>query len=444
MRVAIVGAGFSGLALACQLVERRAALAQLTLIGNPLDFGRGRAYADTDPLHRLNVRASQMGLDAARPGEFADWLGLTGADRETYVARSRYGEYLLHRLQRARERAGFRFDCLPAQVPALGRVDGEFRVQLDPHAEVSTDRVVLALGSPIGADLSVRDPACIDDPWAPDALRSIAPEAEVLVIGTGLTCVDLLLSLRARGHRGRVHAMSRHGLLPRPHAHPHLGPGQVAPELAAAMASPRLRELVPMLRRACAQTADWRSVIDALRPQLSALWQSLSLVERGRFLRHLRSYWDVHRHRIPHDSQALLDAWQRQGGLRILAARLLGPVRRPDRLQVDLRRRGSHRIETLEVDHVIRATGLDTCIARSRDPLLLSLLEGGLISPDPLGLGLRCDRDFNVLDCKDRPVSGLHALGPLVRGRFWEMTAVAELRVAAATLAQRLCTEAAR
>lgn len=444
MRVAIVGAGFSGLALACQLVEQRAALTQLTLIGSAHDFGRGRAYADNDPRHRLNVRASQMGLDAGLPGEFADWLGLSGADREAYVARSRYGEYLQHRLQRALDRAEFRFDCLPAQLRALGRVGGEFQLQLEPHAEVGADRVVLALGSPISADRSVRDPACIDDPWAADALRSIAVDSEVLVIGTGLTCVDLLLSLHARGHRGRVHAISRHGLLPRPHAHPHLGPGQLAPELAAAMAAARLRELVQTLRRACALGPDWRSVIDAMRPQLSSLWQALSVVERGRFLRHLRSYWDVHRHRIPHDSQALLDAWQRQGGLQILAGRLLGPVRRQDRLQVELRRRGSDRTETLEVDHVIRATGLDTCVERSRDPLLHKLRERGLIHPDPLGLGLRCDHAFNVLDREDSPVPGLHALGPLVRGQFWEMTAVAELRVAAAALAQRLRIEAAR
>lgn len=443
MRVAIVGAGFSGLALACQLVEQRAPLTGLSLIGSAVDYARGRAYVDTGPLHRLNVRASQMGLDPDRPDEFADWLGLGGAEREAYVARGRFGDYLQQRLEDARASAGFRFDCRRAQVRALLRSGDGFRLLLDSGEERLADRVVLALGSPVVGPSEAGDAACIGDPWAPGALDAIAPQAKVLVVGTGLTCVDLLLSLRARGHSGRVLAISRHGLLPRPHAHPHLGPGELGPELAAALASPRLREWVPALREACARSADWRSVIDALRPQLSQLWQSLAPADRARFLRHLRSYWDVHRHRIPRDSQAQLDAWQREGGLQVLAARVLGPVHRQGRLQVQLRGRGEARPERIEVDAVIRATGLNTDLARCDDPLLRGLLQSGLACADPLGLGLHCDDDFNLLDSRALPVPGLHALGPLVRGQFWEMTAVAELRVAARTLARRLAAEAA-
>jgi len=206
MRVCIVGAGFSGLALACQLVEQRAALTELVLIGSAEDFARGRAYADADPLHRLNVRASQMGLHPQQPGEFADWLGLGGADRESYLARGRYGDYLQHRLEQARAQAGFRFDCRPARVQAVTRVEGGYRLQLRqtsaPDAEISADRVVLALGSPLGDLRSSDDPACIDDPWSAWLLNlesAITPYSRIIVLAAVIAAMGLTIVLLRGG-----------------------------------------------------------------------------------------------------------------------------------------------------------------------------------------------------------------------------------------------------
>jgi uncharacterized NAD(P)/FAD-binding protein YdhS len=441
-RLAIVGAGFSGVALASQLSTRAAPLSWLGLFGSADDFGRGRAYADPDPRHRLNVRASQMGLCPQAPSEFADWLDLEGEAREGFVARARYGEYLGHRLQAARAGAPFEFDCLPQRVRAVHRSGEGFRLECEDGRCFAADRVVLALGSPNGSARAWDDSACFEDPWAAKTLDSIDPEAEVLILGTGLTCVDLLLSLHARGHRGRVRALSRHGLLPRAHAVPHRGAGPLPERLTAALLHARLRPFASALRQACVEVEDWRGVIDALRPYLPALWAALPEAERGRFLRHLRSYWDVHRHRIPQDSLALLEDWQRRGQLQIEAGRLLGVQRRGQRLELSLRRRGADSVELIATDALIRATGLDTAICRSTDPLLAQLRDSGLISAEPLGLGLRCDPQFRVLDAAGQVCDGLYALGPLIRGHYWEMTAVAELRMAAYELAQRMLTEA--
>jgi uncharacterized NAD(P)/FAD-binding protein YdhS len=448
MHLAIVGAGFSGIALLYQLIEQRAPLSRVSLIGSAPDFARGRAYANSGDLNLLNVRAADMGLRPDAPGDFADWLELAGSNRETFLPRSLYGDYLYQRMQEALARAPFVVECTRALAQSLTPNGAGFRIALDADRQLHADRVVLALGSlppqplPGLAAALRRSAAYVEDPWSPQALDALPTEAEVLIVGTGLTCFDLLQSLHARGHRGPVRAISRHGLLPQAQTLRRATPVSLNERLQAQIHQPDLGGLLRALREACAEASDWRPVLDALRPHLTRLWRGLGQSERARFMRHLRSYWEVHRHRLPLQSHALLQEWQRSGWLSVEAARLESAELKSGRVHAQLRARGAQDSSPHVCDVLIRATGLDTDVANTPEPLVRQLHNDGWLSADPLGLGFKCDGAFGLLNRLNRRAEGLYALGPLLRGEYWEMTAVPELRAAAKALATELAAVA--
>jgi uncharacterized NAD(P)/FAD-binding protein YdhS len=277
-------------------------------------------------------------------------------------------------------------------------------------------------------------PHYIRSPWLEGALERVGPRDDVLLVGTGLTMVDTVLSLVERGHQGRIHALSRHGLLP------HVHRPAAARTFVELQEPPRVRSLLRTLRqevRLAREDVDWRGVMDALRPHTVSLWRNLPEPERRRFLRHLRSFWEVHRHRMAPAVGEVLDRLRRADLLSIHAARVRSFRLVDTGVEVRFRRRGLAREDTLRVQRVINCTGPDGTIARAH-PLLRGLLEGGLVRADALGLGLATDPGGALLDAEGEPSSALFTLGPLRRGELWETTAIPEIRVQALALARRL------
>lgn len=448
--VAIVGAGFSGTLLAVHLLRMARAPLQVLLIERSGRAGRGLAYASASDSHLLNVRVANMSALPEQPGHFRDWLqacghaaGLGDDGGAAFVPRRVYGAYLEALLAEARATAaeGVRCTLLAAGVTRLDRAGDGWRLQLDDGDCRSAGRVVLCLGNlPPAAPCPL--PALLPagrylaDPWQAAALAMIPPAATVLLAGTGLTMVDTLLSLLDQGHRGPVLALSRRGLLPQTHAPvaapwPCLGAQESLGQLSALLA--RVRNGVR------AAGGDWRAVIDGLRPHTQRLWTALPDAERRRFLRHLRPYWEVHRHRLAPPVAARLQAALAGGRLRVLAARLQGiELTAADRLRVQGRLRSGGAMLTLDTDVLINCTGPQCDFARIDEPLLRDALARGLLRADALGLGLDAGEDGELLDHEGRPQPGLYGLGPQVRGRVWELTAVPELRLAAARLGARL------
>jgi uncharacterized NAD(P)/FAD-binding protein YdhS len=257
-----------------------------------------------------------------------------------------------------------------------------------------------------------------------------------MLIGTGLTMVDTVLSLAEQGHEGRIHALSRHGLLPHVHR-----PGVVAGKPVDLPEPRRVRSLLGVLRRevrSAREGADWRGVMDALRPVTASMWRELPESERRRFLRHLRAFWDVHRHRMAPEVGETIAQLQRVGLLRLHAARVRGfRVTDAEWVTVRVRPRGWTDEAMFRVHHVINCTGPDASIARGH-PLLRGLLEAGLAQPDALGLGLATDAEGALLDAAGHVSEGLFTLGPLRRGDLWESTAIPEIRVQAQVLSLRM------
>ncbi len=437
LRIAIVGAGASGTLLAIHLLRRTSFVSEIVLIERAAVFGRGAAYASPNPEHTLNVMAHMMGGESEADAEgFANWLareaGLAtpASIRNTYAARWQYGTYLGQLLESAERDRPKRLKRVAGEVVDIQPLgDPRYSLRLASGDVVEADFVALCLGNldPMPF-LPQGEARCIDDPWRPGALEHVGPADRLLVIGTGLTMVDTVLDLLARGYRGAITAISRHGILPLEDAMPAPYANFFSPDTAVQ----GIRAVMRALRREVAIAAGngigWHSVIEAFRVHTSAIWLRLDEVNRRRFIRHLRSLWFAHRHRLPPQHARRLDALRKEGDLEILAGRIVELAPRADGVRVSLRRRGQQAVETKPVDWVINCTGPEGDYSRSRLPLVRALIGQDLIRPDAYRLGIDVDSDFTVLRTDGSRAEGLVTLGPPTRGRFWEVTAVPHLR----------------
>ena len=273
----------------------------------------------------------------------------------------------------------------------------------------------------------------VPDPWAPGALDLPKGDRPVLLLGTGLTAVDVVMALRHRGHGGAIHAVSRHGLLPQAHAaDPVAAAGPDFEWLGPTATAMRLLSQV----RAAARRGGWRPVLDSLRPRVQELWKALPLCERRRFLRHLRPYWDVHRHRMPAEVASTIEGMVACGRLRVSAGRVRAFARDVDGVRAIIAPRGADARTALVVGHVIDCTG-PAALSGGCDPLVGGLLRDGLARLDPLGLGLDVGSDGTVIEADGQASGWLSAVGPAPRGTLWETTSVPEIRLQARAAARR-------
>jgi uncharacterized NAD(P)/FAD-binding protein YdhS len=452
--VAVVGGGLAGTVFALKLARARADL-KIVLIDQARRPGRGLAYGACAPRHLLNVPVSRM--ETGLEPRFVDWLqahaetfqtALDAALAESggdlsmaFVPRALFGAYLENRLAAARQTDA------PTGVHVLrGRavaaLDGGRRgVRLEDGRVVEAGVVVLALGNlppaaPGRIDAWLYDtPWFTPDPWAAEAFDDLDPAAPVLLVGAGLTMVDVALLLEERGHRGPMLAVSRHGLLPRSHQ-----AGGGWPSFLAAHVGESPLELLRRVRTAVAAAAaegvPWQRVFDAARPAVGALWSRWSLRQRRQFLRHLRARWDIHRHRTAPRVDAALQALIHRGQLRIQAARLAGFEVEDERVAARLALRGGGEA-VFEAGRVVNCTGPASALDRLALPLVESLRAQGLVKPDPLGLGL--ESSDCALMTQDGAVSAwLFALGGLTRPAWWEITATPEILVQIDRLVERM------
>jgi uncharacterized NAD(P)/FAD-binding protein YdhS len=457
-RIAIVGAGFCGVTVAIQLLRQAemsgAGKLTLDLVDPRAEIGSGAAYATRDYPYPLNVAAGQMSFEGARPGDFVDYIRGQGirATPGDYLPRQVYGEYLRTRFAEARANTSAEVTHRRASALQLRKgIDGRWDLWLDDGSTLRADDVVLALGNPppaIPPELAplANTPRYISDPWS---IGSIAHQGidGVLLVGSGLTMIDAALRLAAVRPRPRhIYVLSRHGLLPEAQSTaplPSIKP-DVEPALEAARGSTRMltRAIRALMHSVDGAGGDWREVLALARPHLPDQWRSLGQSERARFLRHARAWWDIHRHRVPAAPLSAVHSLARAGVLQVHAGRIESVNPAEDIVEVIWRPRGAARTRAWLVDRVINCTGPECRIARDPDPLVQSLLANGLIRADALAVGLDVDDDGRPLSRDGAPVDRLYYVGPWLRARDWEATAVPELREHAARLARRLCAEA--
>jgi uncharacterized NAD(P)/FAD-binding protein YdhS len=448
--VAIIGGGASGTLAAVHVLHRAAEAAQplrVLLIDKDGRHGLGRAYSTTDPSHLLNSRAGRMSGLPGDPGHLVRWAQAQGIEHDGFLARRDYGRYLVELLADAQRRAwpAARLEVVRGEVTAAARPGAglPLRLRLDgDQAPVEADIVILATGSlPPGAPCPVpAGPRYIADPWAPGALDGTGDGAPVIIIGTGLTMLDLATSLTDASPRTVVHAVSRHALLPRGHRGAP-APGQSAPDLPALAREPlRLADLVRQVRAAAARCPgdDWQDLIDVLRPQIPGLWQRLSADDQRLFLRRYARYWEVHRHRVPPVTAGRIARLRAAGRLQVRPGQIVAACGGPDGVRVSIADGGT--VTVLDGGWLINGTGPAADVTTAADPLLRSLLATGLARPDALRLGLDANGCGALLDAAGHPGDRLFALGPPLRGVRYETTAITEIAVQAEALARHLIT----
>jgi uncharacterized NAD(P)/FAD-binding protein YdhS len=449
--VAVIGAGFSGLICAIHLLLKSSRDGpRIYLIERREAFGVGAAYSTDNPGHLLNTRAANMSVFADRPDHFINWLQDRGrrfdGNGSSFVSRRIYRDYLqelLRDIACGADAAG-RLYLVPDEVVALKPAGARYEVHLKVGKVLPVDAAIIATGNPPPHPPNIPDtaffasPRYIDDPWQPSAFDAVEPQDTIVILGTGLTMVDAVLSLKLRGHEGQVMALSRRGLVPLRHAaatRPAAHDFHALP-LRLSVALRTVRAAVDEARRA---GGNWQDVIDGLRPHTAAYWQSLPLEAKRRFLRHLRPWWDVHRHRLAPQVADTVKELIRDGNLVICRGQLIGVALdgSPDAstAAITWRPAGDTLLYRMTAHHVVNCMGPGGDPTRSKTPLIPGLVSAGLARPDRLRLALDVDRAGHLIGRDGTISERLFALGPPTRGVFWEATAVPDIRQLAGMVA---------
>jgi uncharacterized NAD(P)/FAD-binding protein YdhS len=453
--IAIIGAGFSGTLLALHLMQRCPPCTRVLLIERNSQFGRGQAYATSNPSHLLNVPAGRMSAYQNKPADFINWLhqlppedlGVVPSPA-TFVPRHVFGRYIRHLLnQEMKLDRGNELELLRASALGMDTTPRGLTITLDRDRQIEADIAVLAVGNfppeapPVAESAFYDGPLYRADPWAAETLSDLDPKAPVLVIGTGLTMADTVISLLDQGHEGPITALSRRGLLPQRHRGDPAGdPGDMPPFPATLNAL--ARQLRQSSARSLAAGGSWQAIIDQLRPFTADVWQTMCLKDRQRFLRHLRPWWDTHRHRLSAAVADRIQAARDSGQLAVKAGRIRAyhPVS-DGRVEVEFRQRFGEGTERIMAARVINCAGPSADYGRIGDPFVRSLLERGLVRPDPLRLGLDVTAGCALRDGDGAISRRLFAIGPVTRGTFWEMTAVPDIRQQCEFLAGNIATQ---
>ncbi len=433
--VVIVGGGFSGTMAAAQLVRRGLSV---VLVEGGGRAGLGTAYSTREAVHLLNVPAETMSAWPDAPDDFVE----AGHEAGAFAPRREFGTYLRAILDQA---VADGVELVAATAVSAVRED-DWRIALDDGRNARARALVLAQGNQPPAPMRVAeriDPTLfINNPWGSEARAAIERVAgewerdgggDVLILGTGLTMVDLVLSLSVAGHGGRIVALSRRGQVPRGHA-AHVPAPVTIDEVPQGNVLALWRWL-----RARSGAVGWRAAVDALRPHAQLLWRGLGEGEQERFLRHARPHWEAHRHRIAPQVAEQLRAMIGEGRLEVAAGRISAVREEKGELVVNYTRRGSPttglpRGRERRFSAVFNCTGPSGGMGRTGDPLLRQMIDDRLIAADRLGIGLGVDR-------ASRAGELVWALGPLTKSEFWEIVAVPDIRGQVAGVADDIARE---
>jgi uncharacterized NAD(P)/FAD-binding protein YdhS len=404
----VVGGGAAGTVAALAL-RRADADVDVTVVDRSPVAGPGFAYATSEPLYLLNNYVSRMSALEDDADHLLDWCVDRGISvtPDTFLPRGTYGRYL------ADLAANLSVTRVRAEVVDVAPAQGGHWVRLDNGVQLRADELVLALGNPPARPISL--PAV--DPWDPDLAARAGEVFEVLLLGTGLTAVDVAARLAQVNRDLRIVAASHHARLPARHlpTAPALVPGYEGPfgagrrgggaRAGGSTAVPDLRSVLADVRRRGGEGEDWRGLVEALKGSANRLWSGWSDQDRTAFLRHASRWWELHRHRMAPPMADRIDRLRQDGRLSIRRIDSVDPT--------------AYRL-------VVNCTGPAPTWPRGSSRLVDALLARGLVGIGPLGLGLASRAPH------------IHLLGAARRGTEWEVTAVPDLRRQAEALADRI------
>ena len=445
--VAIIGGGAAGVLVAIHLLETSKQQARIILVEPRPNLGQGVAYSTAYPEHLLNVIAGQMSAFDSDPSHFVRHLeaaetATTGLEADgtmphRFARRLDFGRYL--RATLAARAAPESLQWRDEAIDVVG--DGPYAISLRSGRSIAARSIVLAVGNfpralPMPASAILGEPR-IDNAWDYAVVRSIEPDADVCIIGSGLTMVDAVISLAESGHRGQITVLSRHGLIPLAHASAGVQEGDIN-DLLGLNVRARIRALRSRAVAGSHGGEPWQWTMDRLRPHGQALWLSLDESEQRRFLRHALRFWDIHRHRIAPEVATRIAAMRFTGQMVVQAGHVASVTGDSTRSHVRFRPRGEARDREIRVHRVLNGTGVETSLARMQSSLMKTLVARGVISPGPHDIGMATDGVGALLAADGTAQSNILTLGATRIGQCWESIAIPELRRQAQNISEYL------
>jgi uncharacterized NAD(P)/FAD-binding protein YdhS len=445
--VAIVGGGVSGTLLAVQLLRNARGPLCVKIVEPREQLARGIAYSTLSKAHLLNVPAANMSALPDEPGHFLSWLRQyrePATQGYTFVPRRDYAQYVEQLLSETRRDSapGTSIEHIRDRAARFIPTASGFDVLMEKCGPCGTNILILALGNgPAVNPISEADDLNVRNAWSHNALDGLRKDSGVLLVGSGLTAIDVCLSLIEAEHIGPVYMVSRHGLLPRAHLE------VPAPPKPATAFTPRfpktaralLREVRESVAREIEEGGSWQPVIDSIRPHTNEIWQGLAVDEKRRFMRHGRSFWEVYRHRMPTHISRKIEGMRASGQLHVICGRVVSASKDVSG-EINVRILGGYPTgeNIVRTARVINCTGPQNDPRKSSDPLVRQIVAEGIGRPDPLFLGLETTPDGGLIRADGSVWENIFALGPTRRGTLWETTAVPEIRRQASELARKI------
>ena len=445
-KITIVGSGATGTLLAINLIRHNNNQPlEINLVEKIGRLGRGVAYSTATDYHLLNVPANKMGAFPDDLEHFYRWIIAKDYDffPNDFVPRKFYGEYLRETLCDALKNKSPNVSVNLLDDEAVDVLVDETQAQviLNSGEILYSDKVILAFGNfppphPRSEDQSfIASEKYFQNPWSAIIHHKIESDDDVFVIGTGLTAIDTVLSLRHKRHTGKIFLFSTRGLLPAVHKL-----GYVYPSFEEELHSQtKITDLLKIVRRhiekAEKQNSNWRAVIDSLRPHTQTIWLNLPTAEKRYFMQHLSRYWNVARHRMPPECEEILNELQEANQLEILKGRLKN-IEPNGKFNVTFSTDGEE--NNLSVDAIVNCIGSESDFSKVDFPLVKNLVEKGLIQTDVLKLGIDATPDGETISKSGTVSDKIFAIGPALKGVLWESTAMPEIRAQTNKLALSL------
>lgn len=445
--VAVIGCGFSGLMTGVHLIRQVRVPFRLYMVDAGCSFGKGVAYRPSSERFLMNVTACKMSAFGDRPGHFCDWLSglpeFSGIERNilenSFISRYHYGMYLesvwaeASAPEHKNNAIIFRIE---KKAGILSIDENRVRVTLDDGEWITADYCILATGNqlPDNPIIKTRDfysgSTYYRDPWCPSAMQNVSQTLPVLIIGNGLTMADTLIGLMEQGFTRTVFSISRHSECLLPQQNNHLVIQSLEEKLASINT---LRDILILVNRykktskGLGLTAE--PLMETLRPHITGIWRNFNQRDKSRFLYLLSRKWDNARHRIPLSVFMQLTMLRKEGKWVSLSGTLTDIRNYNETVEVTYRDSRSQRTERIIVSRVINCTGPGRDTVSGKNKLLRNCIQNGILSQDHFRLGLEADPGtLQTLDCKGNRNHNIFAVGPLLKGIFYESTAVREIR----------------
>ena len=428
--IAIVGGGATGVILAAHLMKLSGGQARVSVIESNAEPGRGMAYSTELPEHRLNVAANRMSAHSDDPLHLWNWYRehhpAMPDEPSGFLPRRAYARYLGTLFSDAVASASGTggLQHVQAECLSISPIGAGLDLRLSNGTSLAAQVAILATGH----DQQPHPDRAFAAAGA--SVPPIDPDTPVAILGSGLSMVDTWLTLEARGHRGTITAISRRGLLPRPHG---ARRNPIRLDAADIPLGTELSYFVRWFSDLVDETenagGNWRDVIDGIRPFNQRIWRDWPVSARRRF----------HRHRIAPDIHDRAQEAMADGRLRLIAGKVADVGHREDgTIDLDIRRRHTDEIVRLEGVRVLDCTGIIRDPSATSNPLISSLVASGVARPDMLRIGLDVTTECALIDADGQPSDRIFAVGPPTRGTFLEIDAVPEIREQCERLAKRL------